>query len=105
MREPYFLRQIFQMKKTDNAAPRSTAMMDASGPNSPPVRMDGPLVTASKMLSSLSCPDTAKPSTLPWVKFQAQWMPIGNQSDPAYLYAAPSSSPAFFESVHSFSRR
>lgn len=74
--------------------PRSSAMTEASGPNEPPVMISGPLIFAVKMDSPASSPDTAKPKTFPWVKFHAQWMPIGNHREFEYLYAAPSRIPA-----------
>ena len=74
--------------------PRSNAMIDASGPNEPPVMISGPESVAVRIDSSVSPPDTANPKTFPCVKFHAQWMPIGNQSEFVYLYATPSRTPA-----------
>ena len=60
-------------------------MMEASAPKMPPVRISGPATVAWISASPASLPDTAKPKILPWVKFHAQWMPMGSQRVPDYL--------------------
>ena len=54
------------------AAHNTTAMMEASAPKFPPVRISGPLILGRMSEYILEWPDTANPKMVPWVKFHAQ---------------------------------
>lgn len=68
---------------------RTTVMTDASGPKAPPVISSGPQTVGSNTLAVFAEPETLKPNTFPWVKFQAQWIPMGSHREPEYLKAPP----------------
>lgn len=80
--------------KSASREQRTTVMTDASGPKAPPVISSGPQTVGSNTLAVFADPETLKPNTFPWVKFQAQWIPMGSHREPEYLKATPNRTPA-----------
>ena len=81
----YLFFRCLQRNQAVMARPTTEERTDASAPKAPPVSQSGPETSGCSQEAPASVPDTAKPKTLPWTKFQDQWMPMGNQRFPAHL--------------------